>query len=64
VILYEGQTPLFHKFGIEKELNRIRSSRVELKSGGSLVIEPTEAMVAIDVNSASIASPTTPSRRR
>ncbi|NLH18082.1 MAG: Rne/Rng family ribonuclease [Phycisphaerae bacterium] len=57
VILYEGQMPLFHKFGIEKEINRIRSSRVDLKSGGSLVIEPTEAMVAIDVNSGKYRKP-------
>jgi len=48
---YEGKTPLFHKYGIEKEISRIQSSHVELKSGGSIVIEQTEALVAIDVNS-------------
>ena len=48
---YEGKVPLFHKYGIEKEIEKIESSRVELKSGGSLVIEQTEALVAIDVNS-------------
>ena len=51
VSFYEGKTPLFHKYGIEKEISSIESSRVELKSGGSLVIEQTEALVAIDVNS-------------
>jgi ribonuclease E len=51
VSFYEGKTPLFHKYGIEKEISNIQSSRVELKSGGSLVIEQTEALVSIDVNS-------------
>ncbi|MCK4998035.1 MAG: Rne/Rng family ribonuclease [Anaerohalosphaera sp.] len=51
VSFYEGKVPLFHKYGIEKEIEKIESSRVELKSGGSLVIEQTEALVAIDVNS-------------
>ena len=53
VSFYEGKTPLFHKYNIEKEIDKIQSSRVELKSGGSIVIEQTEAMVAIDVNSGS-----------
>ena len=48
---YDGKTPLFHKYGIEKEISRIQSSHVDLKSGGSIVIEQTEALVAIDVNS-------------
>ncbi len=51
VISYDNKTPLFHKYGIEDEIKRIQSSRVELKSGGSVVIEQTEALVAIDVNS-------------
>jgi ribonuclease E len=51
VVCYEGKTPLFHKYGIEKEISKIQASRVELKSGGSVVIEQTEALVAIDVNS-------------
>lgn len=50
-IRYEGKTPLFYKYGIEQEISKIQSSRVELKSGGSIVIEQTEALVAIDVNS-------------
>jgi ribonuclease E len=48
---YGGKVPLFHKYGIEDEISKIHSSRVELKSGGSIVIEQTEALVAIDVNS-------------
>lgn len=48
---YHGKTPLFNKHNIENEISRINSKRVELKSGGSLVIEQTEALVAIDVNS-------------
>jgi len=43
--------PLFHRFGIEEEIERINSRHVPLRSGGSLVVESTEAMVAIDVNS-------------
>lgn len=50
-IFYDSKTPLFHRYNIEKEIEKIQSSRVELKSGGSLVIEQTEALVAIDVNS-------------
>ncbi len=51
VALYTGSTPLFSKYQIEQEIEKIQSSRVALKSGGSLVIDPTEALVAIDVNS-------------
>jgi ribonuclease E len=51
VSYYDGKTPLFHKYGIESEISKIQSSRVELKSGGSIIIEQTEALVAIDVNS-------------
>lgn len=51
VISYDGKTPLFHKYGIEGEISKIQSSRVELKSGGYIVIEQTEALVSIDVNS-------------
>ena len=50
-IYYDGKVPLFHKYGIEKEIARIQSSHVDLKNGGSIVIEQTEALVAIDVNS-------------
>ena len=48
---YKGKIPLFHDSGIEKELNNIFDPTVKLKSGGYLVINPTEALVAIDINS-------------
>jgi len=48
---YRGKIPLFHSAGIEKELNKIFEPLVKLKSGGYLVINPTEALVAVDVNS-------------
>ena len=48
---HRGKIPLFHESGIEKELNNIFDPVVRLKSGGYLVINPTEALVAIDINS-------------
>jgi ribonuclease E len=51
--LYEGKEPLFHKYGIEEEIARIQQRKVPLPHGGSIVIEQTEALVAIDVNSGS-----------
>ena len=48
---YRGKIPLFHEANIEKELNNIFEPTVKLKSGGYLVINPTEALVAIDINS-------------
>jgi len=48
---YRGKIPLFHDANIEKELNNIFEPIVKLKSGGYLVINPTEALVAIDINS-------------
>ena len=48
---HKGKIPLFHSAGIEKELNNIFDPVVKLKSGGYLVINPTEALVAIDINS-------------
>ena len=48
---YRGKIPLFHSVGIEKDLSRIFEPVVKLKSGGYLVITPTEALVAVDVNS-------------
>ena len=48
---YRGKIPLFHVAGIEKDLNKIYEPMVKLKSGGYLVISPTEALVSIDVNS-------------
>jgi len=48
---YRGKIPLFHSEDIEQNLNKIFEPVVKLKSGGYLVINPTEALVAIDVNS-------------
>ena len=48
---YRGKIPLFHEAGIEKNLNRIFEPTIKLTSGGYLVINPTEALVAIDINS-------------
>jgi len=48
---YRGKIPLFHDANIEKELNNIFEPTVKLKSGGYLVINPTEALVSIDINS-------------
>lgn len=48
---HKDRAPIFDKFGIEKELEASLSRKVWLKSGGYLIIEPTEAMVVIDVNS-------------
>jgi ribonuclease E len=51
VQLYQDEKPLFSHYGLEAELHGLIQSRIELKSGGSLIIEQTEALVAIDVNS-------------
>src|SRR5207253_7852847 len=51
VELYEEPVPLFHKYGIEREIELMYSRHVPLPSGGSLAIDSTEAIVAIDVNS-------------
>lgn len=48
---YSGPLPLFHKYGIEQEIENLYRRQVPLPSGGSLVIDSTEALVAIDVNS-------------
>ncbi len=48
--LYTKDTPLFEQFGIQDEINRSLKSKVWLKSGGHIVINQTEALVAIDVN--------------
>jgi ribonuclease G len=49
--LYDERTPIFDAFQIEKEIEKAYSRRVELKAGGSIIIDHTEALVAIDVNS-------------
>jgi ribonuclease E len=51
VVYYNDPVPLFHRFDIESQIESINSREVPLPSGGSLVIDPTEALVAIDVNS-------------
>src|SRR5215475_7486366 len=51
VKLYEDQTPIFDKANIEQELRDLFKRRCDLPSGGYLIIEPTEALVSIDVNS-------------
>lgn len=50
VKLYSKETPLFEQFGISEEINKALRSKVWLKSGGSIVINQTEALVAIDIN--------------
>ncbi len=50
---YRGKTPLFFEEGIEQKLNQIFDTEVKLSSGGYLVINPTEALVSIDINSGS-----------
>jgi ribonuclease G len=49
---YTGEEPLFEKEGMEDRIGALFDKRVQLPSGGSIVIEPTESMVAIDVNTA------------
>ena len=50
---YRGKVPLFIQENIEHKLNQIFESEIKLKSGGYLVINPTEALVSIDINSGS-----------
>tara|TARA_Y100000768_G_C23890955_1_gene640094 strand:- start:294 stop:1139 length:846 start_codon:yes stop_codon:yes gene_type:complete len=50
---YRGRIPLFIEEGIEQKLNQIFESEIKLNSGGYLVINPTEALVSIDINSGS-----------
>ncbi len=51
IVLHEGLRPIFHTHAIEQDFEKIFARRVELPSGGSIVIDQTEALVAIDVNS-------------
>ncbi len=50
VKLYEKEFPIFEEYGVQSEIDRALRSKVWLKSGGSIVINQTEALVAIDVN--------------
>ena len=51
--LYEGREPIFDAYGIEMEINRALEKKIWLKSGGYIVIESTEALTVIDVNTGS-----------
>jgi ribonuclease E len=51
--MFEGKEPLFCKYNLDEEIDKIHRRRVTLRQGGSLVIDQTEALVAIDVNSGS-----------
>ncbi len=53
VSLYRGARPIFHAYKVEKELTNLYNRRLSLPGGGSMVIEYTEAFVAVDVNSGS-----------
>jgi ribonuclease G len=59
VKLYSKDTPLFEQFGINEEINKALRSKVWLKSGGSIVINQTEALVAIDINTGKFVGKTT-----
>ena len=48
---YRGQTPLFKSKGVSKQLEKIYDTKVVLKSGAYIVIEPTEGLIVVDVNS-------------
>ncbi|MBL9123135.1 MAG: Rne/Rng family ribonuclease [Planctomycetaceae bacterium] len=52
--LYEGREPLFHKYNLDQEIACIHERDVPLRRGGSIVIDQTEALVAIDVNSGNV----------
>ncbi len=51
VMVYRDPVPIFYRYGVESQIENINAREVPLKSGGSLVIDSTEALVAIDVNS-------------
>ena len=59
VVLYDGEKPVFEHFNIEQEIEKLLGRRVWLKSGGYLVIDHAEALVAIDVNSGRYTGSTT-----
>jgi len=51
VKLYQDKIPLFHRYQVEQQLDSMFTPTVQLRSGGYIVINPTEALVAIDINS-------------
>jgi ribonuclease G len=60
VKLYRGKVPIFKAYKIQEDIDRMLNRRVKLKSGGYIVIEPTEALVTIDVNSGKSAADSVP----
>ena len=52
VKLYRGKIPLFRKYGIESQCEEMHEREIRLRTGGSIVLDPTEALTSIDVNSA------------
>lgn len=55
VKIYEGPPPLFEKFDIDQQIEQALNHKVNLKSGGSIIIETTEAMTVVDVNTGKFA---------
>src|SRR5574337_993049 len=53
---YTGERPLFDLYGVEEEIEKALARRVELKSGGYLIIDQTEALTTIDVNTGGFVS--------
>ena len=51
VKLYRGNVPLFYQYNVEEQLNSMHDQSVKLRSGGYIVLNPTEALISIDVNS-------------
>jgi ribonuclease E len=49
--LYKGKNPIFTQYRIDNQISNLYNQRVELRSGGYIIINPTEALIAIDVNS-------------
>lgn len=56
LVHYTGERPLFELYGVEEEIQRALGRRVDLKSGGYLIVDQTEAMTTIDVNTGSYVS--------
>ncbi len=51
IVMHEGDRPVFHHFGMEQDFERVFARKLDLPSGGSLVFDQAEALVAIDINS-------------
>jgi len=62
VEFYDGQDPIFDVFGIEKEISHALENKIQLKSGGHIVIERTEALTTIDVNTGRYVGKTNPEK--